>query len=1038
MNSLTIKQFIQLTVQTFSLLILFALLNPVLAADIRGQGLENFKVDLSVTDASVIEVLKDIETKTDFRFMYDRKLQRLKNTYDLSYKDVSLRSVLEVLAKDANLTFKRINKIISVDVKPKTKSRIIEVDIQKITITGVVLDENGNPLPGASIMEKGTTNGTTTDFDGNFTIEVEDPNAVLVISYIGYLTKEVALRGRSNITVQLQTDAAGLDEVLVIGYRYQNTATINAKKATVQIADFLTQDNIGRLPDFAAADAARRIAGVNTIFDEDEATQVGIRGLPPIYTFATIDGLAIPSADRNTRVANFEVIPSSAIGRIEVYKSLTADLDGNSIGGVFNLKTRSAFDSKGKLIIGNVSIGDYDFDDVPRTSRDNAERNGISIRSDFTYAGKFGSSNQFGIVASGSYNRKDRDELKYPRANYSFIDDDPSRPFPNRLRVNAYDNIINRYGGFAKFEFKPNNDFYASVTGSFFRKTDNEIRYESRIDNLIFDESSLNPNGGRFTEGRNRFAHNIFEIEHEVSNFIVESFYKLNDKNKIDVRFGLANGLRGEDGPGATYRSTTTTDLSGTFNVDNRGLFYELDNPTFYLNPGNYPLNDIGGFTRIDDEDYSSLQLNYSHNMENDDQGWGFKTGYKYRNLNHFFDDDFLGLDYIGPEPLPLSQFLVDSTYEPSQAMGQPYPLFDPFAFNDFISENPGLFALPEGSQGSLFGRGILDNPSSQFDIDETINAFYGMLSYKTDKVQLFGGVRYESTQTTTSRPISVDGVFDGSQSQNENDFNNILPSFSMSMDLTADIKLRTAYSRAIGRADYGQLAPNEIVDSANEQIFRGNPNLKPRLSDNFDASFEYYYDRGSSLFSLGFFHKNVKDDIQTELIVEGENEVFTPVNIDRLTVTGVEVNFIKSKFEFLPGFLSDFGVSSNYTFIVGERILNNGQLLASIPRLPRNTINAQFFYQRQKFDARLAWNWVDETLTSVRTGQEFNNVYLDVYNQWDFNCNYRLSNKLAIFAEVRNLTNENRIFLAGPNQGLAQEVTEYGRSFWLGLNFTL
>ena len=116
MNSLTIKQFIKLTFSTFCFLVLLALLNPALAADARGQKLETFKVDLAVKDASVIEVLKEIESQTDFNFVYDRKVKRLSNKYDIEYENVSLRSVLELMAKDANLIFRRINETISIDV----------------------------------------------------------------------------------------------------------------------------------------------------------------------------------------------------------------------------------------------------------------------------------------------------------------------------------------------------------------------------------------------------------------------------------------------------------------------------------------------------------------------------------------------------------------------------------------------------------------------------------------------------------------------------------------------------------------------------------------------------------------------------------------------------------------------------------------------------------------------------------------------------------------------------------------------------------
>ncbi len=98
---------------------------------------------------------------------------------------------------------------------------------QKIEVHGVVDDSTGEPLIGATVMEKGTTNGTATDFDGNFTITVA-PNATLVFSYIGYDSQEVAVNGRTELKVTLQDNATMLAETVVIGYgsvkkcRFQN------------------------------------------------------------------------------------------------------------------------------------------------------------------------------------------------------------------------------------------------------------------------------------------------------------------------------------------------------------------------------------------------------------------------------------------------------------------------------------------------------------------------------------------------------------------------------------------------------------------------------------------------------------------------------------------------------------------------------------------------------------------------------------------------------------------------------------------------
>jgi hypothetical protein len=169
MNSLTIKQFIALTMKISFLIVIVALLNPIFASTVKAQKLDQVSVDISVKNASIEEILSNIEEQTTFNFVYGRGISRLRNKYSLKYQNVSLRSLLELLAKDAGLAFRRIDENISIDRRPNAPQKVVEVAFQEVT--GTVIDENGDPLPGASVVEKGTMNGTATDFDGHFTLK---------------------------------------------------------------------------------------------------------------------------------------------------------------------------------------------------------------------------------------------------------------------------------------------------------------------------------------------------------------------------------------------------------------------------------------------------------------------------------------------------------------------------------------------------------------------------------------------------------------------------------------------------------------------------------------------------------------------------------------------------------------------------------------------------------------------------------------------------------------------------------------------------
>ncbi|NNE78322.1 MAG: TonB-dependent receptor plug domain-containing protein, partial [Pricia sp.] len=130
--------------------------------------------------------------------------------------------------------------------------------MQDISISGTILDSNNQPLPGASIVEKGTSNGTQSDFDGNFELQVSEQNAVLVISYIGFATQEVSLSGQTSITITLQEDAANLDEVVVIGYGTQKKSDLTGAVGSVKA------EELAERPAASMNQAmAGKVAGVN-------------------------------------------------------------------------------------------------------------------------------------------------------------------------------------------------------------------------------------------------------------------------------------------------------------------------------------------------------------------------------------------------------------------------------------------------------------------------------------------------------------------------------------------------------------------------------------------------------------------------------------------------------------------------------------------------------------------------------------------------------------------------------------------------------
>lgn len=233
-----IKMITRMSIYAF----VFLLANPLLATTFYGQSLEKTKVSISLQKATVIEVFKIIEKQTPFSFVYDKSVSNKTDRVSFNNKDISLLSVLEILSKENLLEFKQINNSISVSVIPKVTEKKPEKEVVKRDIKGVVSDANGVPLPGVTIVLKGTAIGTSSDFDGNYTITVPDDAKTLVFSFIGFITKEVAINNQSVINVMLSEDVAQLDEVVVIGYG------TSSKRDLIGSVTQLTSEDIKDLP----------------------------------------------------------------------------------------------------------------------------------------------------------------------------------------------------------------------------------------------------------------------------------------------------------------------------------------------------------------------------------------------------------------------------------------------------------------------------------------------------------------------------------------------------------------------------------------------------------------------------------------------------------------------------------------------------------------------------------------------------------------------------------------------------------------------
>ena len=232
------------------------------------------KISLNMKNSSIEKILQTIEERSEFYFLYNSKLIDVDRKTNIRVREESIASILNRLFDEEDVEYEV--KGTQIILHPKEMSRIASELIteaqqqQKKQITGKITDEQGEPVIGANIIEKGTTNGTVTNIDGNFTFSVEE-NAVLQISYLGYLDREIDTQGQTSIEVILQEDTRTLEEVVVVGYGVQKKVNLTGAVAAIsseEIADIsaatLSSALSGRISGMLVTSSVGKPGGAST------------------------------------------------------------------------------------------------------------------------------------------------------------------------------------------------------------------------------------------------------------------------------------------------------------------------------------------------------------------------------------------------------------------------------------------------------------------------------------------------------------------------------------------------------------------------------------------------------------------------------------------------------------------------------------------------------------------------------------------------------------------------------------------------------
>jgi TonB-dependent receptor len=895
-------------------------------------------------------------------------------------------------------------------------------------IRGRITDELGLGLPGATLYIVEINKGSITDVNGNFTmVEVPAGDHLVTITYIGYKRAEqtvTVVEGQTTeLNISLEPGFTQTGEVIVIGDRLKGQAkALNQQRTNANITNVVAADQIGRFPDANIGDALKRIPGITIQNDQGEARNIIIRGLAPQLNSVTINGERIPSAEGDNRNVQLDLIPSDMIQTIQVNKAVLPDMDADAIGGSVNLVTRS--EPTGPRLSGTLASGYNFLSQKPIWT-------GSFIAADRFAKGKLGAifSASFQDHQFGSDNVE---AVWYEADNgEALIEEFDIREYQVQRTRRSLNLALD-------YEINKNNKIYLS--GIYNWRDDWENRFRMRVSRIDrgFDGNSLTSIG---PDQYNLPARVEFQTKGGIGNDRVDNRRLEDQRNRnlslrgehqfeaLKMTWSATYAKASEERPNERYISYRSNNQS--VNVDLRNPEFPLAvlaNPSDNLGIG---LNEISEqFGNTTDEDFNSridFQLPVSQKAIVK-FGARLRTKSKDRNNSFLFyapvDEDAFGAE-LGDLPntdLSDPDYLAGGQYRVGRFVDAPF-------LGGLNLTNTSLFDAEDA---------LAEYLPSNFNANESIYAGYAMADVQlTDKFSGILGLRLESTSIDYSGfllDIDNDTFTQESASQ---DYTNFMPGVHLNYNFTDYSILRFAYTNTIARPNYFDLVPYAEFSPDDEELTRGNPNLKATTSTNFDLMYENYF-QNIGLVSGGVFYKDV-DKFVYQQRTEGFNDPQFGSDLQYTTfqnggtaeIYGLEVSFQRQLWKGL-GLYLNYTLTQSSTTGIQDRESED----LALPGTAENMFNASLSYETDKLVLRVSLNYASDYIDELG-GEAFEDRYYDKQTFLDINGSYAFNPKWRFFFEINNLTNQPLRYYQGISSRTMQ-MEYYNVRFNAGLKFDL
>ncbi|MBK9149886.1 MAG: carboxypeptidase-like regulatory domain-containing protein [Saprospiraceae bacterium] len=873
-------------------------------------------------------------------------------------------------------------------------------------IEGIILDgDTKETLIGAYVLVDGTSEGTTTDIDGMFVLRLAPGTYTITISSLGYETLRienvvVEAGKKFSLNAVLKTESLVLAEVMITDVKKTNTdaAVLLEVKQAKQVVSAISSQQILKSQDSNAAQVMQRIPGV-TIVDN---RFVMIRGLSERYNNVMINNVVAPSTEVDKRTFSFDLISSSSLDRMLIYKSGSADLPGDFAGGVIKLFTVDNVDDNfTKLSLGvgfrqGTTFNDYfqskgsstdflGFDNGFRTlpssfpstrtlqnSARNAEIRQTAAHSlqnnfqpiqgmatpDYSLGFSMGRNIDFGggkklsvinsISYSNSYQYFQRDFYRY----FEWVDQ--TQPILQRFRYldDTYQRD-NRISILSNWNLKINKN--------------NRIKFKNLF-NQIGENETILRNGEDFIQRPND------NLKNYLLGYRSRSIYtgQLEGEHTLSPLYSVRWVF------GGSYLNESEPDLRRfrTFRPKNAP---EGSNFIMQLPPSSN-LFETGRYWGNLKEFSTNHGADFTYRLTEDEKKSPvLKTGY----YVDYRDRDFTSR-YVS--------YLYPGFFNPTIGEELSRQPLDKIFSKDNIRTSNG-FVIEEGTR-----------PIDSYTASNLLLAGYLSGEIPFGNFNFIGGVRVENnTQQMNSRndfePIKVN-----------NPVTSFMPFGNLAYNINSNTILRAAYSRTVNRPEFRELAPFLFYDYKLEAGRVGNPRLVTATIDNADLRFELY-PRNGEIFSIGAFYKYFTNPIENRTIITTEQPTFTYINADFAKAYGLEVEFRKSfKGVTNSAFIDNFSVNMNASLIFSEVDLGSSAVAQERERALQGQspyiVNAALYYADQSnLNISLIYNIFGERIFSV--GDDlFPTIYELPRNSVDLTISKQVGNRVTYKFGIQDLLN--------------------------------